>query len=129
MVSQRQLVLISLRVDLNWKCWRHQLERHLSVLSGVEPVIVSKEQVRDTFFGHFWIVGGVSRTHSKGEGDGSGVKLVWLLDRDAENDGMDSEMVTYSAGNRDISDTESEVQINGLLPNSSYTLRTVSNLI
>ena len=41
---------------------------------------------------------------------------------------MDSEMVTYSAGNRDISDTESEVQINGLLPNSSYTLRSVSKL-
>ena len=76
----------------------------------------------------FWsfFVLSVGRTRSKGEGDGSGVKLVWLLDRDAENDGMDSEMVTYSAGNRDISDTESEVQINGLLPNSSYTLRTVS---
>ena len=71
----------------------------------------------------------VCRTRSKGEGDGSGVKLVWLLDRDAENDGMDSEMVTYSAGNRDISDTESEVQINGLLPNSSYTLRSVSKLL
>ncbi len=72
-------------------------------------------------------MGGSSRPALEGEEDGSGVKLVWLLDRDAENDGMDSEMVTYSAGNRDISDTESEVQINGLLPNSSYTLRTVRN--
>ena len=76
-------------------------------------------------FGHFWVVSGIFRPNVKGEDGGSGVKLVWLLDRDAENDGMDSEMVTYSAGNRDISDTESEVQINGLLPNSSYTLRAV----
>lgn len=122
-------MLISLRVDLNWRCWRPLSERLLLELNGVELVIVSKGLGRDFSYRKkfsFWsFLGGMSRPNIKGEDSGSGVKLVWLLDRDAENDGMDSEMVTYSAGNRDISDTESEVQINGLLPNSSYTLRAV----
>ena len=47
MVLQRQLVLISPRADLNWKCWRPLSERLLLELNGVELVIVSKELGRD----------------------------------------------------------------------------------